>query len=47
MYNRSLVKNILRQIDESIDKIIYRTKDIKSADEFTHSPAGMEKLGRK
>jgi uncharacterized protein with HEPN domain len=44
MYNKNLVSNILRQVDEAIDKIIYRTKSIKSSDDFTNSPDGMEKL---
>jgi uncharacterized protein with HEPN domain len=44
MYDKDLIKAILIQIDEAIDKIINRTTTIKSAAYFTDSPEGMEKL---
>ncbi len=44
MYDRELVIDILHQIDNAIDKILYRSSVIKSASDFTGSPGGMEKL---
>ncbi|GBE02164.1 hypothetical protein BMS3Abin08_01606 [bacterium BMS3Abin08] len=44
MYDRELVVDILHQIDNAIDKILYRFSVIKSANDFTDTPEGMEKL---
>ncbi len=44
MYDKNLVLSILKQIDEALDKIKCRSEQIQSADDFTHSPSGMEKL---
>ena len=44
MYDRELVIDILQQINEAIDKILYRFSIIKSVSDFTDSPEGMEKL---
>jgi len=44
MFDTRLVQSILIQIDEAIEKIRSRTRDIESADYFTASPEGMERL---
>jgi len=44
MYNDELVLEILHQISEAIDKIIFRFESIKKMSDFTSSPNGMEKL---
>ena len=44
MYDRQLVIDILHQIDTAIEKILYRSAAIKSPNDFTDSPEGMEKL---
>lgn len=44
MFDEGLVQSILIQIDEAIEKIRFRTHDIESADYFTSSPEGMERL---
>jgi len=44
MYDRELVIDILHQIDNAIDKILYRSTAIKFSSDFTDSPEGMEKL---
>jgi uncharacterized protein with HEPN domain len=44
MYDKELVRTILGQIAEAINKIDARTKHLKSASDFTDSPEGMEKL---
>lgn len=44
MFDRDLVVAILQQIDHAIDTIKARTCHIQSADDFTDSPAGLEKL---
>jgi uncharacterized protein with HEPN domain len=44
MFDKDMVLAILSQIDEALDKIVHRTVNIKSADDFTDSPEGMEKL---
>ena len=44
MFDKGLVRSILIQIDEAIEKIRFRTRDIDSADYFTASPEGMERL---
>jgi uncharacterized protein with HEPN domain len=43
-YDRELVLEILTQIFEAIQKIKKRFDPIKSAEQFTNSDAGMEKL---
>jgi uncharacterized protein with HEPN domain len=44
MYDKELTIEILRQIDQTIDKILVRFKPIQSASDFTDSDAGMEKM---
>jgi len=44
MFDKELVLSILKQIAEALSKITYRVKNIKSAENFTGSPKGMEKL---
>ena len=44
MYNRELVKDILLQILQAADTVMYRFLPVRSMDDFTHSQAGMEKL---
>jgi len=44
MFDTELIRDILRQTDEAIDKIVNRVSNIKSAVFFTDSPEGMEKL---
>ena len=44
MFDKNLVLSILQQIDEALEKIKSRSEQIHSADDFTDSPAGMEKL---
>lgn len=44
MYDLGLVVSILLQVDNALETIRIRTSDISSADDFTDSPDGMEKL---
>jgi len=44
MFDKALVLAILSQIDEALDKIVFRTAHINSADDFSDTPEGMEKL---
>ena len=44
MFNKDLVVSILKQIDDALETIKHRTAMIRNADDFTGSPAGMEKL---
>jgi uncharacterized protein with HEPN domain len=44
MFDKQLVLAILAQIDEALEKIASRAQRIRSADDFTKSPAGMETL---
>ena len=44
MYDKDLVRSILTQIDGALEKIASRAQPIRNADDFTGSPAGMEKL---
>ncbi len=44
MFDEALVQSILILIDEAIEKIRIRTRDVDSADYFTASPEGMERL---
>lgn len=44
MFDRDLVLSILSQIDDALERIITRAAPIQSSDDFTASPAGMEKL---
>lgn len=44
MYDEGLVIAILGQIDDALQKIKHRTTNITSANDFTDSPEGMEKL---
>ena len=44
MFDKRLVLSILKQIDDALETIKGRTVMIQSADDFSGSPAGMEKL---
>jgi len=44
MYDRALAIEILQQILQALGTILQRFKPVKSPDDFTSSPAGMEKL---
>ena len=44
MYDKELAKEILNQIYHTAEVILERFKAIKTVDDFTNSPAGMEKL---
>lgn len=44
MFDKAFVLAILTQIDEALEKIANRAEPIRSANDFTGSPAGMEKL---
>jgi uncharacterized protein with HEPN domain len=44
MFDKNLVLSILMQIDEALEKIASRAERIQSADDFTRTPAGLEKL---
>ena len=44
MYDMELIIDILSQISDAIDKVLYRFSVIKSASDFTDTPEGMEKL---
>ncbi len=44
MFDRDLVRSILLQVDEAIEKIRARTGHIHTPDYFIGTPEGMEKL---
>ncbi|MBF0210832.1 MAG: DUF86 domain-containing protein [Desulfamplus sp.] len=44
MYDEELIREILNQILQSVEAVIYRFKPIKEVSDFTDSQAGMEKL---
>lgn len=44
MFDKGLVRSILKQIEDALETIKLRTVMIQNADDFTGSPAGMEKL---
>ncbi|RJR40651.1 MAG: DUF86 domain-containing protein [Deltaproteobacteria bacterium] len=44
MFDKNLVLSILTQIDEALGKIASRAESIRSPEDFTSTPAGMEKL---
>lgn len=44
MFDKELVRSILLQIDEALEKVRCRSEKVESAAFFTDSPAGMEKL---
>ncbi len=44
MFDKDLVLALLSQIDDALDTIAQRVAQIRSADDFTDSSAGMEKL---
>ncbi len=44
MSDKDLLVAILGQIDDALEKIKHRTANITSAEDFTDSPEGMEKL---
>jgi uncharacterized protein with HEPN domain len=44
MYDKALARDILQQILQALQTILQRFEPVKSSDDFTKSPAGMEKL---
>ncbi len=44
MYDKELVRDILSQIHDALEKIKARTEAVENADYFTDSPQGKEKL---
>jgi hypothetical protein len=44
MYDCELAREVLHQIINAIDIIIKRIESVNTANDFTDSPAGMEKL---
>jgi uncharacterized protein with HEPN domain len=44
MFDKDLVLTLLSQIDDALNTIAQRVAQIRSADDFTDSPSGMEKL---
>lgn len=44
MYNNELVQDILNQILDAVQKVINRFTPIQTAEDFTNTPEGMEKL---
>lgn len=44
MPDNELVREILRQIEESAEKIVFRFQIIHQVSDFTGSPAGIEKM---
>jgi uncharacterized protein with HEPN domain len=44
MYDKSLLLNSLQSIAASLQKIIDRTRDVTSVDDFVGSPSGMDLL---
>ena len=44
MYDRNLVTEILCQVDDALEKIKQRMANVATADYFTDSPEGAEKL---
>jgi uncharacterized protein with HEPN domain len=44
MFDKPLVLSILKQIDKALEKLHSRTLHLRSVNDFTDTPAGMEKL---
>jgi len=44
MYDKALAREILQQILQALQTILQRFEPVKSPDDFTNSPSGMEKL---
>ena len=44
MFDKPLVLSILNQINEALGKLHSRTSHLRSVNDFTDTPAGMEKL---
>ena len=44
MSDQELIIDILHQIDNAIDKVLYRFAVVKTVSDFTDSPEGIEKL---
>jgi uncharacterized protein with HEPN domain len=44
LFDKDLLRSMLLEIDQAIEKIAYRTARIENADYFTSSPEGMERL---
>ncbi len=44
MYDQELTFEVLNQIHKAAVTLLERFEPVKSVDDFTHSPAGMEKL---
>ena len=47
MYDKSLILTILKQIDEALERIKSRAGEIVGPEDFTDSPAGMDKMDSK
>ncbi|MDR2359452.1 MAG: DUF86 domain-containing protein [Prevotellaceae bacterium] len=44
MPERLFILEIISQIEAAIEKVVVRFATVKTVDDFTHSPSGMEKL---
>jgi uncharacterized protein with HEPN domain len=44
MFDKELVWSLLTQIEAALEKIVRRAESIQSADDFTGTPSGQEKL---
>ncbi len=44
MRDKGLILEVLRQIREAADKILFRFQPIENVSDFTDSPGGMEKM---
>jgi len=44
MYDKALAREILQQVLQALQTILQRFEPVKSPDDFTNSPSGMEKL---
>ena len=44
MFDKELALEVLRQIEDASQKIIYRFRSIQTVGDFTHSQAGVEKM---
>ncbi len=44
MFDKELTLEILRQIDDAAEKIIYRFSSIRAVEDFTGSQSGVEKM---
>lgn len=44
MYDKALAREILQQVLQALQTILQRFEPVKSPDDFTNSPSGVEKL---